>query len=114
MTAAEVSVVTPSSRAEPVFIKPTLLRRSPRPSHPTHEPRLCVLSSIFPPVRTGDPHCVPLRVAASRSMFSGLLRAVDTNKVKPVIDRVFGFNEAREALKYMESGAHFGKIVVTI
>jgi Zinc-binding dehydrogenase len=29
----------------------------------------------------------------------------------PVIDRVFPFDEAREALHYLESGTHFGKII---
>ncbi len=50
----------------------------------------------------------------SRSMFADLLKAIDANKLMPVVDRVFDFDEVREALKYMESGAHFGKIVVRI
>jgi len=50
----------------------------------------------------------------SRTMFEEMLRAVSVNKMEPVVDRVFGFDEAREALRYMESGSHFGKIVVTI
>jgi hypothetical protein len=29
-----------------------------------------------------------------------------------VIDKTFAFTEAAEALRYMESGRHFGKIVV--
>jgi len=29
-----------------------------------------------------------------------------------VIDRVFPFESAREALSYMESGAHLGKICI--
>ena len=50
----------------------------------------------------------------SRKMFEDLSRAIDVAKLEPVIDKVFGFGEVREALKYMESGKHFGKIVVTI
>jgi NADPH:quinone reductase-like Zn-dependent oxidoreductase len=34
--------------------------------------------------------------------------------MKPVVDRVFGFEEAGEALRYMESGAHFGKVVIKV
>jgi NADPH:quinone reductase-like Zn-dependent oxidoreductase len=41
-------------------------------------------------------------------------RAMTINKLRPVIDRVFPFAQAREALKYMESAAHFGKIVIAI
>jgi NADPH:quinone reductase-like Zn-dependent oxidoreductase len=50
----------------------------------------------------------------SRSMFSEMLRAASVNKLRPVVDRVFEFNEARDALRYMESGSHFGKIVIRI
>jgi NADPH:quinone reductase-like Zn-dependent oxidoreductase len=50
----------------------------------------------------------------SRSLFEEMNKAITVNKVRPVIDRVFEFDEAREALKYMESGAHFGKIVVRV
>ncbi len=50
----------------------------------------------------------------SRRMFEDLLKAVDVAKLEPVIDRVFAFEEVREALRHMESGAHVGKIVVRI
>jgi NADPH:quinone reductase-like Zn-dependent oxidoreductase len=50
----------------------------------------------------------------SRQMFEDLNRAVTVGKVKPVVDRTFEFGEVREALRYMQSGAHFGKIVVKI
>jgi NADPH:quinone reductase-like Zn-dependent oxidoreductase len=50
----------------------------------------------------------------SRLMLEDLTSAVRLAKLRPVIDRIFEFEEAREALKYMESGSHFGKIVVRI
>lgn len=50
----------------------------------------------------------------SREMFEGLNAMVTSSKMTPVIDRVFDFDQAREALKYMESGSHFGKIVIKI
>ena len=50
----------------------------------------------------------------SREMFEGLNAMIEESKMKPVIDRVFDFDQAREALKYMEGGSHFGKIVVKI
>jgi NADPH:quinone reductase-like Zn-dependent oxidoreductase len=34
--------------------------------------------------------------------------------MRPVIDRVFEFDQAREAMHYMESGVHFGKICIQI
>jgi NADPH:quinone reductase-like Zn-dependent oxidoreductase len=48
----------------------------------------------------------------SRQMFEELNHAIEANGLKPVIDKTFAFAEAREALRYMESGAHFGKIVI--
>jgi NADPH:quinone reductase-like Zn-dependent oxidoreductase len=51
-------------------------------------------------------------LVGSRQMFEEMNRAITTNGLKPVIDRTFNFDEAREALKYMESGSHFGKIVI--
>jgi len=48
----------------------------------------------------------------SREMFEAMNRAIAAQKLKPVIDRVFPFAQSREALKYMESAAHFGKIVI--
>ena len=48
----------------------------------------------------------------SRLMFEHVNRAITVNKLKPVIDKVFPFDEAREALEDMESGSHFGKIVL--
>jgi hypothetical protein len=30
------------------------------------------------------------------------------------VDRVFGFREAVEAFRYLESGAHFGKVCIRV
>lgn len=48
----------------------------------------------------------------SRRMFEDMNRAIESNHMKPVIDKTFAFEEVREALKYLESGSHFGKIVI--
>lgn len=50
----------------------------------------------------------------SRQMFEDMNRLISANSFKPVIDKTFAFEEVKDALKYMESGAHFGKIVVKI
>jgi NADPH:quinone reductase-like Zn-dependent oxidoreductase len=50
----------------------------------------------------------------SREMFEAMNRAIALHQVRPVVDRVFGFDEARDALRYMESAAHFGKICIRI
>lgn len=48
----------------------------------------------------------------SREMFEEMNRAISISKMRPVIDRVFAFGQLHEAFRYMESGAHFGKICV--
>jgi NADPH:quinone reductase-like Zn-dependent oxidoreductase len=48
----------------------------------------------------------------SREMFEAMNRAMTVRQIRPVIDRVFSFDQTREAFKYMQSAAHFGKIVI--
>jgi NADPH:quinone reductase-like Zn-dependent oxidoreductase len=48
----------------------------------------------------------------SREMFAEMNRAIDVNQLRPVIDRTFAFDEARRAIEHLESGSHFGKIVI--
>jgi NADPH:quinone reductase-like Zn-dependent oxidoreductase len=50
----------------------------------------------------------------SRAMFEEMNAAIVGARLRPVVDRVFGFDEAREAFSYMESGSHFGKIVIRV
>ncbi len=48
----------------------------------------------------------------SRAMFEAMNRAIELNGIHPVVDRVFPMSEIRDALRHMESAAHFGKIVI--
>jgi NADPH:quinone reductase-like Zn-dependent oxidoreductase len=50
----------------------------------------------------------------STQMFEAMNRAIDVSAIKPVIDKVFGFADAPEAYRHMASGAHFGKIVISV
>ncbi|MCG8598505.1 MAG: NAD(P)-dependent alcohol dehydrogenase [Kiloniellales bacterium] len=50
----------------------------------------------------------------SREMFEAMNRAIAAGGLTPVIDRSFGFDEARAAYQHMQGGGHFGKIVITI
>ena len=49
----------------------------------------------------------------SRVMQQNLVAAININKLQPVIDRSFSFEEIEEAFQYQASGQHFGKIVVS-
>lgn len=50
----------------------------------------------------------------STQMFEALLGAMSVDGVKPVIDKVFGFNDAKAAYAHMQSASHFGKIVISL
>ncbi len=50
----------------------------------------------------------------STEMFEAMNAAIAANKIKPAIDRVFGFDEVKAAYNHMASGAHFGKIVIRV
>jgi NADPH:quinone reductase-like Zn-dependent oxidoreductase len=50
----------------------------------------------------------------SREMFENLNRALEQSGIRPVIDKVFPFESAREAYEHLTSGSHFGKIVIRI
>jgi NADPH:quinone reductase-like Zn-dependent oxidoreductase len=53
-------------------------------------------------------------LVGSRALFEDLNRAIETNKIKPVIDRVFPFEQAVEAYKHQASASLFGKVVITV
>jgi NADPH:quinone reductase-like Zn-dependent oxidoreductase len=52
--------------------------------------------------------------ARQKAAVDFILEGMDSGALKPVIDRVFGFDEMIGAHRYLETNAQFGKIVVTI
>lgn len=49
-------------------------------------------------------------LVGSRSQQQDMVRAIDANGMRPVIDRSFALTDIVEAFKHQESGRHFGKI----
>lgn len=50
----------------------------------------------------------------SRAMYTRMNAAFTANQIKPVLDRVFPLAEVREAFAHLQSGSHFGKIVLSL
>jgi len=50
----------------------------------------------------------------SRQMFERMNQALTASGMRPAIDRVFGFGEVPQAMAYLESGAHFGKVCIRV
>lgn len=46
--------------------------------------------------------------------FEEMLELYAQKQIHPVIDKVFTFDQGKEALQYIYSGAHFGKVVVKV
>ncbi len=53
-------------------------------------------------------------VVGSRRMMVDMVQAMDARGVRPVIDRVYEFAQANEALEYFASGDKIGKVVIRV
>jgi NADPH:quinone reductase-like Zn-dependent oxidoreductase len=53
-------------------------------------------------------------IVGHRESFVDMNRAIALHRLKPIIDRVFDFGEARSACEYMASGRHFGKVCIRV
>lgn len=50
----------------------------------------------------------------AKTVFSAMNRVVEHGEIRPVIDRVFDFHEAKDAFSYLESAQHFGKVCIRV
>ncbi len=79
---------------------------------------LGVLTGVRGPVNTYAVFHKTLRVVGvyvgSVAMFEALNRALLATGIKPVVDRVFAFDQAREGYDHLASGQHFGKVVIRL
>jgi NADPH:quinone reductase-like Zn-dependent oxidoreductase len=77
-----------------------------------------VLAGVASELKVTDILMKSLRVqgifVGNRDMFESMNRAIGLHQLKPVIDRVFPFAQARNAYEHLQSGQHFGKVVITI
>lgn len=81
---------------------------------------------VFFGATTGNPPGLDLRKCFFRQInllgttmgspadFAGMTRFVETHKIIPVVDQAFPLDSAEAALRHMEAGAQFGKIMITI
>lgn len=53
-------------------------------------------------------------LVGNRRQLGEMTQAVAANGLRPVIDKVFAFEEAVEAYRHLAAGAHFGKVVISI
>lgn len=49
-----------------------------------------------------------------RERLEEMLKFYDEKQIRPVVDRVFGFEESKEALAYLFKAEFFGKVVIKV
>lgn len=83
--------------------------------------KVCLIGVLAGPEGHNNPHDLMFKSASlhgigvgSRASLEQLIRAIEVNRIKPVIDRVFPFSDAAEAFRYQASQAYVGKIVIAI
>lgn len=49
-----------------------------------------------------------------RERLEEMLKFYDEKNIRPVVDKVFTFEQVKEGLEYLFKGGHFGKVVVKV
>lgn len=77
-----------------------------------------VLAGLATELRVTDILMKSIRVngifVGNRDMFEAMNRALTQHRIKPIVDLTFTFEQAKAAYEYLQSGKHFGKIVITM
>ena len=50
----------------------------------------------------------------STQTFEAMNRAIAASRLKPIVDKVFSFDDAPAAYRYLQSAQHFGKVVISV
>lgn len=82
---------------------------------------IVLIGVLTPPSGNLNPHALMPKSATLRgvfvgekAMFEALSRAIDVNRMRPVVDEVFDFDAAPDAYRKLQAAAHFGKLVIRI
>jgi NADPH:quinone reductase-like Zn-dependent oxidoreductase len=83
--------------------------------------RIALIGVLTGPAAAGSPYGLLGKQASvhgvyvgSRGQFERMNAAIALHRLEPIIDRVFDFDDAPGAYRHLESGTHFGKVVVRI
>jgi NADPH:quinone reductase-like Zn-dependent oxidoreductase len=83
--------------------------------------KIALIGVLAGPQGQANPHDLMFKSASlhgigvgSRASLEQLIQAVEVNRIKPVIDKVFPFDQALDAFRLQASGNFIGKIVISI
>ncbi|GHI09168.1 hypothetical protein AQI88_13005 [Streptomyces cellostaticus] len=76
------------------------------------------VSGDWPPIDArllfGAAATVRAVAVGSRAQFTAMNDAITAHRLRPVVDRVFPFEEAAQAYRYYESASPLGKVVISV
>ena len=82
---------------------------------------IVLIGVLTPPSGDLNPHALMPKNATLRGVFVGdkpmfeaLMRAIEVNRIHPVVDQVFDFESAPDAYRRLQSAQHFGKLVIRV
>lgn len=83
--------------------------------------KVCLIGVLAGREGNANPHDLMFKSASlhgigvgSRTVLEQLIRAIEVNRIKPVIDKVFPFADALDAFRYQASQSFVGKIVIAV
>jgi NADPH:quinone reductase-like Zn-dependent oxidoreductase len=98
-------------------IGPDTLERSIRST--AFDAQVALVGAFASPGVTLDPRLFGGRLISihrvavgSRAGFEAMNRAITQHRLRPVIDRVFDFGQAKQAYAHFQAGRHMGKVVI--
>ena len=83
--------------------------------------KIALIGFLAGPTGPQNPHALMMKGGSlvgigvgSTAMFEEMNRAIEVNGIKPVVGRVFAFDEAAAAFGCLAAGDFFGKVVITV
>jgi NADPH:quinone reductase-like Zn-dependent oxidoreductase len=83
--------------------------------------KVALIGVLAGPQGNANPHDLMFKNASlngigvgSRALLEQLIQAIEVNRIKPVIEKVFPFDQASEAFRLQASGDFLGKIVIQV
>jgi NADPH:quinone reductase-like Zn-dependent oxidoreductase len=83
--------------------------------------KISLIGVLAGPQGNANPHDLMFKSASlhgigvgSRASLEQLIKAIEVNKIKPIIDKVFPFDQAAEAFRLQASGNFLGKIAIAV
>ncbi len=83
--------------------------------------KVALIGVLAGPQGNANPHDLMFKNASlhgigvgSRASLEQLIQAIEVNRIKPIIDKVFPFDQAADAFRLQASGNFVGKIVIAV